>query len=560
MIKIGEDCNLDVQKLIATRMLVNANSGGGKSYLLRRFLEQSNGQVQQIILDLEGEFVSLREEYDYLLIGDEGDIPISIRTAEILARKLMEIKVSAVIDLSDLKHAERITFVKRFLDSLMNLPKKLWNPLIVVVDEAHMFAPESKSGKAESCSAVIDLMTRGRKRGYCGILATQRIAKLNKDAMAECNNYMIGRTGLDIDMKRAGDILGFTSKLQVAELRTLGAGEFYTYGSAFEHDGIRKIKVGEVKTTHPDRTRGIILKESAPVPENIKQILKDIIDLPREAEEEIRTTDDMKKKIRELKTKLTILERSKPKPEIDKRAMEIAIQKAEARASTNALESTIQRENQYKKIIQSLEKKISDIGRVLGQEVKQIQIEIPKEKQVPILPLKKINNNFNNEVPINEDFNDGEYNLGLCEKKLYSLLYQYSERSFSKQQIGVFTGYSYKSGGFNNAISRLRQLGLIQGSGNNLQAKDIKSELAQDYDFSKEAIIGKLNKCEGEIYSVLLDNPYEEFSKEILAGSTQTGYSFASGGFNNAISRLNTLGLIQRSNGMIQLNQELLEI
>jgi len=33
-----------------------------------------------------------------------------------------------------------------------------------------------------------------------------------------------------------------------------------------------------------------------------------------------------------------------------------------------------------------------------------------------------------------------------------------------------------------------------------------------------------------------------------------------SGGFNNSISRLNTLGLIQRTNGMIKLNPELLEI
>ena len=33
-----------------------------------------------------------------------------------------------------------------------------------------------------------------------------------------------------------------------------------------------------------------------------------------------------------------------------------------------------------------------------------------------------------------------------------------------------------------------------------------------------------------------------------------------SGGFNNAISRLNTLGLIQRSEGMIKLNPELLDI
>ena len=103
MINLGKDCNINIQKLIATRMLVNANSGGGKSYALRKFLEESSGQVQQIILDLEGEFISLREKGEYLIVGNEGDIPISIRTAEILSRKLMETKMSAVIDLSELK-------------------------------------------------------------------------------------------------------------------------------------------------------------------------------------------------------------------------------------------------------------------------------------------------------------------------------------------------------------------------------------------------------------------------------------------------------------------------
>jgi len=31
---------------------------------------------------------------------------------------------------------------------------------------------------------VIDLATRGRKRGYCVVLATQRLPKLAKDAAA----------------------------------------------------------------------------------------------------------------------------------------------------------------------------------------------------------------------------------------------------------------------------------------------------------------------------------------------------------------------------------------
>jgi DNA helicase HerA-like ATPase len=54
---------------------------------------------------------------------------------------------------------------------------------------------------------VIALMDSGRKRGFCGVLATQRISKLSKDATAECNNKLIGRS-VEADAKRAGEELG----------------------------------------------------------------------------------------------------------------------------------------------------------------------------------------------------------------------------------------------------------------------------------------------------------------------------------------------------------------
>ena len=182
-ISFGSGVGLDLEKFIDTRALIQAGSGGGKSYRIRWLLEQSYGHVQQIILDLEGEFHTLREKFDYVLIGKGGDVDIEVRGAEILARKLLELNVSAIVDLYEFKQHERIRFVKLFLDALINSPKNLWHPCIIVVDEAHQFCPEK--GQAESASAVIDLATRGRKRGFCAVLATQRLSKLHKDAAAE---------------------------------------------------------------------------------------------------------------------------------------------------------------------------------------------------------------------------------------------------------------------------------------------------------------------------------------------------------------------------------------
>ena len=87
-IKLNEKITIDLPKLIESKLLVQANSGGGKSWALRRILEQSYGKVQHIILDSEGEFGTLREKYDYVLAAKGGDIPAEPRSAALLARSM----------------------------------------------------------------------------------------------------------------------------------------------------------------------------------------------------------------------------------------------------------------------------------------------------------------------------------------------------------------------------------------------------------------------------------------------------------------------------------------
>src|SRR6201991_4763850 len=62
---------LDLEELLATRLLVQGNSGSGKSHLLRRLLEQSAHWVQQTIIDPEGDFVSLSDRFGHLVIDAE---------------------------------------------------------------------------------------------------------------------------------------------------------------------------------------------------------------------------------------------------------------------------------------------------------------------------------------------------------------------------------------------------------------------------------------------------------------------------------------------------------
>ena len=64
----GDPITIDLEELLATRLLVQGNSGSGKSHLLRRLLERSASEVQQIVIDPEGDFVTLSEQYGHVAV------------------------------------------------------------------------------------------------------------------------------------------------------------------------------------------------------------------------------------------------------------------------------------------------------------------------------------------------------------------------------------------------------------------------------------------------------------------------------------------------------------
>lgn len=563
--KIFEQKNIKVNLpvLIDSRMLLCANSGGGKSYTIRKILESAGTSVMSIILDVEGEFKTLREKFDYLLIGQAGDVPINIKAAHLLPAKLLELNISTIIDISDLKRHDRILYVKIFLETLMELPRKFWKPCLIIVDEAHAYCGQQE--KQESTHAVIDLMTRGRKRGFCGILATQRIAKLHKDAAAEANNYMVGRTGLDVDMKRAAELLGFTSKADMLSLRNLDPGEFYVFGTAISR-GVEKVKVTKVKTTHPKVGMDLRGKITPPT-ERIKSLLSKLNDLPKEAEEKAKTLEELKKRNRELEHEL----KKRPDAKLDERQIEIIRKQGFDQASKQYYKDI----TGLNKQIKSLNSKLKKIAEMASAEIKTIPISVSQAQSreaPPVISQRKIQKpkqtrNIRS-LPAGEPIEiDSDIKLNKCERRILSLFYNNPQRSFKKHLAGIFTGYSHKSGGFNNAIAHLSSLRLIVRNSGDIQlstegelaAPELLGDDINLYEtFTIDNWANVLPKCDSTIFQFLMQNPEIEFSKDDLGEATN--YKSGSGGFNNAIAHLNALKLIKRVSGRIKLNEEILEL
>lgn len=262
-INIGQDSSgqaiaIDLEELLATRLLVQGNSGSGKSHLLRRILEECAGLVQQVVIDPEGDFASLADHFGHVVIDGAA---YSAPEIEALAGRVRQHRASVVLALDELEVEQQIRCAALFLGALFDAPRELWFPALVVVDEAQMFAPAAAGEMTDdtrrmTLSAMTNLMCRGRKRGLAGIVATQRLAKLAKNVAAEASNFLMGRTFLDIDMQRAADLLGMDRR-QADRIRDLQRGQFLGLGPAVSRRPVA-VNVGSVRTGGKNAAQALI--------------------------------------------------------------------------------------------------------------------------------------------------------------------------------------------------------------------------------------------------------------------------------------------------------------
>ena len=253
----GQPALLDLAELLATRLLVQGNSGSGKSHLLRRLLEQSAPLVQQAVIDPEGDFVSLAEQFGHVVVDAEcGEAEL-----QRVALRVRQHRVSVVLNLENLEADEQLRATAAFLGGLFDVDRSLWFPMLIVVDEAQLFAPvmageASDEARRLSLGAMTNLMCRGRKRGLAGVIATQRLAKLAKNVAAEASNFLMGRTFLDIDMARAADLLGMERR-EAEKIRDLERGHFLGLGPAIARRPVG-VRIADVQTRARNVVQGLM--------------------------------------------------------------------------------------------------------------------------------------------------------------------------------------------------------------------------------------------------------------------------------------------------------------
>mgnify|MGYP006424269229 CR=1 FL=1 len=251
----GSSVELPVVDVLTGRSFITGKSGSGKSNTASVVIENllSNG-FPVMIVDTDGEYYGLKEEYEILHAGadDECDIVVSPEHAEKLATLALEQNVPIILDVSGYLEEETANeLLLQVTRQLFAKEKRLKKPFLLVVEECHEYIPEG-GGIDETGKMLIKVGKRGRKHGLGIVGISQRPADVKKDFITQCDWLCWHRLTWDNDTKVVGRILG--SKYASA-VEDLADGEAFLMTDWDE--SIRRIQFHRKETFDAGATPGL---------------------------------------------------------------------------------------------------------------------------------------------------------------------------------------------------------------------------------------------------------------------------------------------------------------
>ncbi|NHN58959.1 MULTISPECIES: ATP-binding protein [Halorussus] len=207
----GDPVELPVVEVLTGRAFVTGKSGSGKSNTMSVIAEKLlDGGYPVMLVDTDGEYYGLKEEYELLHAGadEECDIQVNPEHAERLASLALEDNVPIILDVSGyLDEDDGKELLKAVAQQLFAKEKKLKKPFLMVVEEVHEYIPEG-GGMDECGRMLIKIGKRGRKHGLGIAGISQRPADVKKDFITQCDWLVWHRLTWNNDTNVVGRILG----------------------------------------------------------------------------------------------------------------------------------------------------------------------------------------------------------------------------------------------------------------------------------------------------------------------------------------------------------------
>jgi hypothetical protein len=218
-------------------------TGSGKSNAARTIVEDSLDAAERVcVIDPTGAWWGLRlnrsgkaSKYPVVIFGGlHGDVPIGREHGAAVAEVVATSSTPAVIDTRLMTVGERTQFFTAFAQTLLRKNK---GPLRLVIDEAHVFAPQGRVAdprSGEMLHAANNLVSLGRSIGLRIMLISQRPAKLHKDSLTQVETLVAMRVIAPQDRKAVEEWIGDQAdrdqgKEIVASLPSLKTGDAWIW-------------------------------------------------------------------------------------------------------------------------------------------------------------------------------------------------------------------------------------------------------------------------------------------------------------------------------------------
>lgn len=546
------------EKVLNQHIAILGKTGSGKTYLAKWIAEYLLAAKRRVcIIDPTGVWFGLRSDasgkkaaFPIVVFGGEhADVPLGRNHGAAIAEIVGTTDTPAVLDTRLMTVGDRTQFFTDFGEALLRKNK---GPLHLIIDEAHLFAPQGRVNDPQSgkmLHAANNLVSLGRGVGLRVILISQRPAKLHKDSLTQAETLIAMRLIAPQDRRAVEDWIGeWADPKQGAELLkslpSLPTGEGWLWSP-------------EAGILQRQKFPRIITYDSSRAPDgDIGKIVLANIDLPTiQARLETVAHDAfdndpkrLRAKLLEVQKELVAVQKNSPKPEIKR--VEIPILKND---QLLRLEKAAEKAQKAGEVALLIWREMTDTLRSLKNAAPAAVVDRLPQRPLPIVSRPA-------QVTPKHQSN-GNSSIGGLARKILTVLAQYPQ-GMGVERLAILAN-STVNGHFNSTVSSLRTSGYVtparvtpiqitedgMGALGAYEPMPVGAELRAYW-------ISKVGGLKAKILSTLCQDYPSTFPIEALAeacGSTVNGH------FNSSVSSLRTMGLMTPARTPIKASDYLFE-
>lgn len=551
-LKISDDLSLPEDVASQTSAILGIR-GSGKSttatVLVEDLCESRRAFVWIDPLDVAWGLKSSRDGkrpgYPVVIAGGaHGDVPLAENDGATLADFVVEHSVPLILSLRHLRKAAQRRFVIDFAEQLYHRKgeTKHRTALLVVIDECDSFIPQRVGGaEARMVGAIEDLVRRGRSAGLGVLLISQRAASINKDVLTQIELLVAHRHTSPQDRGalalwiEAHDTEDRETEF-MGSLASLKRGEAWFWSPTL--DLFKRVQVREPRTFDSRATPAPGQAHAAP--KSLAEVdLDSIRSKLAKTIEQARADDpkELRKRIAELERQL----KAKANSQDQVRTVQVPVL---APQLVTDLKDSVDTLISMSGELGVAAKVISDaLSAFSKRHVSPLQNGVAGKKRAFVAGSVARPPSIPRQGRGTPSIADADA-LSKAERQILAAFYWTQGEPITPEKIAFYAQYTVSSGGFNNALSSLRTKGLLRGwsitEEGVAKAESLGTEAKPNGQQLREWLRPKLDRAQNTLLDALCAAHPERLDNAALASAS--GYTESSGGFNNALSRLRSIG------------------